>query len=421
MKAPFTVVSSSLRHRRAMADDRALIAHVLRRLTFGPAPGEVESYDGVAPIDVVRRLLDAAPLDPPLPELGTDDDYTLLMQWWVDVMSRPDAGLHEKMVWFWHGHLTSSFDKAEPAQMLRQHRLLRRLALGNFRELMQEITVDSAMLYWLDGSGSTAEAPNENYAREVMELFCLGRTSGAYTEADVRAGAIAFAGWWVDGDHGNEVRFDEESGPQGAVSLLGRRVSSASEAIDVICDHPACAPYIAGKLHTFFVGEAPSDDRRAELADMFMSSGLEIKPLVEAIVEHPSFMESVHNRPRSALEWFLAARRFYATEIDPWVLSLLGQVPFEPPNVAGWPGSERWLSAGATLTKAQTASDASWDTATLDDGDPVGAVLARAGLFDVSDESRAVLERAARSVDSRRDRSTVLHALVALSPEFSLA
>jgi uncharacterized protein (DUF1800 family) len=286
---------------------------------------------------------------------------------------------------------------------------------------MQEITIDSAMLYWLDGAGSIADAPNENYAREVMELFTLGRASGAYTEADVRAAAVAFSGWWVDGENGNEVRFDEESGPQAPVSLLGQRVSTAAEAIDVICDHPACAPFIAGKLHAYFVGATPSDARRAELADVFVSSGLEVLPLVTAIVDHPSFLESPGNRPRSALEWFLAARHFYGVDIDQWALSLMGQVPFEPPNVAGWPGNDRWLSAGATFTKAQTASDASWDTPTLDDADPVGAVLARAGLHDVSDVTRAALDGAAAAVDSRRDRSTILHALVALSPEFSLA
>jgi uncharacterized protein (DUF1800 family) len=342
-------------------------------------------------------------------------------QWWLELMSRGDVGLHERMVWFWHGHFTSSLEKASPSLMLRQHLLLREHAMGNFRDLVQAITVDAAMLYWLDGAGSRSEAPNENYARELMELFVLGRSGAPYTEADVRAAAHAFTGWWVDGDQDDEVRFDAESGPTGPVDLLGTSVGSAEEAVNAICDHWACAPFVAGKLHRFFTGEEPDEQRRADLAQVFVDSGLEIAPLVADIVRHPGFLDQRLNRPRPAVDWFVGLRTFYDVDMEWWVLDGLGQVPFYPPNVAGWPGDGRWLSAGAEYAKAQAAVDNAWDTPTLDGEDPIDEVLHRAGLYEVSASTVEVLRQAIEAVESRRDRATLLHGLVAVSPEFSLS
>jgi uncharacterized protein (DUF1800 family) len=403
-----------------MADSPALVAHILRRLTFGVHRDRLAQFAEADPSAVIETLLSEPAIEPAPPELGTDDDYGKLPQWWVDVMARPDSGVHERMVWFWHGLITSSLAKASPALMYRQHKLLRQHALGNFRTLLQEISVDAAMLYWLDGAGNTIEEPNENFAREVMELFALGAGSG-YTEADVRAGAEAFAGWWVDGDHDDKVQFDPESGPQSPVEFLGRKVSSAAEAIDAICDHPACATHIVDNVFAYLVGQPPEADVRTQLADQFRAGGLEIRPLVEAIARSDAFLNSGANRPRQALEWFIAFRHLVGAELDWGPLVGLGQEPFGPPNVAGWPGATRWISVGAEFAKAQQASDNSFDTETLDGNDAVSAVLAKAALFEVSDTTRAALQQAADSLDSRRDLSTLLHALVACSPEFSMA
>lgn len=400
-----------------MASDPALVAHLLRRLTFGPRPGEIDRYVGMDAGDIARSLLDAPPLEPDAPGLGSDDDYTVLLRWWVDVMSSPDAGLHERMVWFWHGHVTSSLDQAAPLMMYRQHELLRRHALGNFRDLMHEIAVDPAMLWWLDGAGSNSAAPNENFAREAMELFTLGH--GNYSEADVRAASTACSGWWVDEE--GRAQFDPAAGPQAPVELLGRRVASIDEAIDAMCDHDACAPFVAAEVHEALSGSRPTDERRAELAGVFRDNGLEIRPLVEAIITHPSFLDRSSPRPRSPVEWWVATRHLYSVDLEPWALDQLGQVPFAPPNVAGWPGHDRWISAGAMFAKAQLALDSAWDVGTLGDDDPVGELLARAGLVEVSEATRSMLDEAAQRVDGRRDRATVLHALVAMTPEFSLA
>lgn len=404
-----------------MDETRARIAHLLRRTGFGPHPGQVEALAPGGVKGALDAVLAAPPLEVAPAELGTDDDYGQLVRWWLEVLSRPEAGLHEKMVWFWHGHLTSSIEKASPLAMWRQHQVLRTHALGNFRTLLQQITVDAAMLGWLDGGGSVAEAPNENYAREMMELFVLGHDSG-YTEADVRAGAVALAGWYVD-DKSNKATFDAESGPTAPVTFLGRPVREAAEVVDAVCDHEACAPHVAGTLYRWFHGVAPDAPTLGALATVFRDAKLEIAPLVTAILTDPAFFERRLNRSRYPVEWFVAANAVLGVEgVDDYgVLEELGQEPFSPPNVAGWPGGPRWQSAGAAMARAAYAWDASGDSETVSTADPVAEMLAKASILEPTEETVAALRQAVASVEGRRDRASVLHALVVTCPEFCVA
>lgn len=405
---------------RAMDETRARIAHLLRRTSFGPHPGQVDALAGGGVNAALEAVLAAPPLTPDPVELGTKDDYRQLVDWWLAVMARPDAGLHEKMVWFWHGHLTSSVDKASPLAMWRQHTLLRTHALGNFRTLMQQITVDAAMLGWLDGDGSVAEAPNQNYAREMMELFTLGH-DGGYTEADVRAGAVALSGWMVD-DQSQKVRYEAESGPTGPVTFLGRSVREAAGAVDAACDHESCPPFIAGKLYRWFHGVAPDAATLGRLATVFRSSNLEIAPLVAEILRDPTFFDHRNNRARYPVEWFVATNALTEyTPDDYGVLEQLGQEPFSPPNVAGWPAGPRWLSAGATLARVEYAANAAADSEVVSTSDPVGDILAKASLYEVSESTVAALKTAVGGIEGRRDRASALHALVAVCPEFCVA
>lgn len=397
------------------------LAHVLRRLTLGPIPGAIESLDGTTPGELIRQLLDAAPLLIDPPGLTEDNESEVPPNWWVSTMRRSDAGLHERMVWYWHGHLTSSIEKSSGWMIVDQHMLLRRHALGNFREMLREITLDPAMLYWLDGSESDVAAPNENYARELMELFALGRDSGAYTEADVAACAKALAGYWVNEEDNNKVEFESDSALRRPVQFLGRPAQNVNEVIDIVCDHPACARHIARRLHVEFVGAEPSPERLDQLALVFRNNDLELLPLVEAIVTDSRFFDDAVPRPRSALEWFLAFERLVGAELDTWIMEQMGQLPFSPPNVAGWPDPQRWVSSGQLLAKAQTALDEAHGTEALDADDPVGEVLRRACLPEISAETRAVLEQIVTSTKQRLELSSLLHATIALSPEFSEA
>ena len=183
-----------------MADPTAaaLVAHVLRRLGC-PSDAQVASFaDGAtdphaAASAAIDWALDAKPR-PIAPDAVGDGGEDVTLKGWVDNMRSPDAGLHEKMTWFWHGLFATSSDKVgNLALMHAQQRLFRTHAVGNYATLLRAIVRDPAMLLYLDAAGSSVEAPNENLAREVTELFSLGR--GAYTEADVKAGALALAGW----------------------------------------------------------------------------------------------------------------------------------------------------------------------------------------------------------------------------------
>ena len=332
-----------------MADDRAAIAHLLRRTTFGPRPGQVEQLNAGGVAAALDGILAATP--PPIPAAPGMTGWDPII-WWMTRMADPAVGLHEKMVWFWHSHLTSSIDKVGQWQwMWNQHLLLRDNALGNFRTLMQAITIDAAMLVYLDGDPSVVTAPNENYSRELMELFCLG--IGNYTEADVKNGAKALAGYDVDWDTGN-VTFYPQYALTAPVPYLGKSVQTAQQLIDTVVDHPACAPWIAAKLYRFFVGISPSANRLTELANVFRNANLEIRPLVEAILRDPLFLDpSVRsNRARLPVEWVTAAFSAAGQSNPSWATSVsndLGQLPFEPPSVAGWPGGTRWLAASDAL------------------------------------------------------------------------
>ena len=396
------------------------MAHVLRRMAFGARPGRVEELEGAGAAALVESLLAAAPVDPGEPPLGTDDDQKSLVAWWLARLAADDAGLTDRITWFWHTHFTSSFDKVDQARMMAgQHRLLRSHALGNFRELLAAITVDPAMLVYLDGASSTGDAPNENYAREVLELFTLGR--GAYSEADVQAGARALAGWTVGED--GRANFDSLRAYGGDVVFLGRRGRlDADGVVDAICKHPALGAHVVTRLHAHLVGTELSDARRDELANLFRSSGLEIRPVVENLVRHPEFLApaSRYARVRSPVEWHTAAGAVLGTVIGPDELWSLGQVPFWPPNVAGWPDQRRWLNAGAALVRAHIARDNAWDSPVVDSSDHVRWALDRAAVHDASERTVESLRVAIAGVEGRRDRSTVALSLVVCAPEFVL-
>ncbi|MFE2997455.1 DUF1800 family protein [Nocardia sp. NPDC059246] len=405
-------------------DELAAVAHVLRRTTFGPFPGRVEDLVGRGGGgDVVESVLAAAPLTPAPPVFDEEADAASSgpVGSWLRAVADPAAGVHEKMVWFWHGHFTSSHDKVDTWDLMwRQHLLFRKFALGNFRELAQAVTVDGAMLQWLDGAGSVAQAPNENHGRELMELFTLGR--GNYTQRDVEAAAVALSGWSVD-DHGS-VAFDPESGNQRAVELLGRRVTTVRDAVDVLCDRPESARFIAAKLHHFLVGRVASDQRLTELAAVFTQARLEIRPLVAAILHDPSFAEARYTRPRYPVEWVTAALAVCgidnaATAFE--TMTALGQSPFYPPNVAGWPPGSRWVAPGTAVARAALAVNAPALTEIAGAGDPVAAAFTRASIFDPSPGTRTAARDLAFELRRYPEQAaTALLALVITSPEFTL-
>jgi len=409
-----------------MAPDHAdapTVAHLLRRTGFGPAPGEVESHASLD--DALDSVLAGATDDGAEMPDPNDGDTDAAIVWWLRRLRRTPNPLHDKLVWFWHGHLTSSADKASADMMARQHNLFRRHAAGNIRELLHAIVRDAAMLIFLDGAGSHAESPNENLARELMELFTLGR--GNYTEADVRAAAKALAGFTVDWDS-EAVGFDEEAAATGRQTILGVTDHfDADRFVDVICDDPACAAFFATALHRFFAGAVPSDARRDELATVLRDHDFEVLPLVEAILRHPDFAATRLNRARFPIEWFVAAHHAMGIDVrgdSIWSLGDLGQMPLYPPNVAGWPAGPQWVGAGRQLLKASLALDAVSDVFVEFGADPserAVAALRHCGVYEASVTTTAALEAAASSMDGVDGGDVLLLTLALTSPEAACA
>ncbi len=413
----------------------ALVAHVLRRLTFGPSEAHISKFvkDTADPKSAARAAIDwslAAPPRPLNPDKVTDDGWETSLRGWLDNMRSPDAGLHEKMTWLWHSHFATSSEKVgNVSLLLGQQRLFREHALGNFATLLRAILSDPAMLLYLDASGSSVESPNENLSRELMELFTLGR--GNYSEADVKAGALALAGWEVNYETG-EVTKNLESSLGGEVVYLGKRGRlGVDEVVDTILRQPACAEHIAGKIHAYLTGVNPSKQRLAELGSIFRDSGYEIRPLIESIVGHESFLSTRMNRPKYAIEWFVAAgmalgqpREGEEGDLNPWTLEQLDQLPFKPPNVAGWPPGPKWLSASQQLTRSAYVWGVSWWMRPIEGTDLVGATLRRCGMHEVSAATRQALHGAALATAGSADSLSVSRRLLTSalsSPEFALA
>ena len=410
-----------------MASDRAITAHILRRTTFGPFPGQVDEFAKTKPADLIDLIVTAKPEAAPEQLDGKDDYGQRMTTYWLERMLDRRPNLTEKMTWYWHGHLVSSLDKVPEKAMWKQHLLLRRHALGNFRELMKQITVDPAMLFYLDGNGSRGENPNENYAREVMELFMLGQ--GNYSEADIRGASRAFTGWQVDYET-LKLKWNAESAYDRPVEILGlRRAWTADAVIDAICDQPACARFVAERMYRYFVGHSPVEARLDEIAGVFRKNNLEIRPLIENILRGKEFLDALHARPRTPIEWLVPAlaitgnsmKKTEQFEFSVYNLNDFGQIPFRPPNVAGWPIDERWLSAGQMLTRTSYASRLPLAKPVIDRVEPtVDGVLNHVGLYDVSPKTRAAMQQA---IDQQTEFAKGLELLITLalvSPEFSL-
>lgn len=400
-------------------------AHVLRRLTMTVHPNILAQSKNQSPQELAHSIINdgyntkPGPVSLIDPAEGNPDDF---VNWWLEKLWAPEATLRDRMTWFWHTHMPSSFEKSELVHVAAQHQLLETHALGNFRDLLQALTVDAAMLQYLDGSYSAGDDPNENFAREVMELFALG--VGNYTEDDIRVAARGLSGWRVEYDT-KAVAFDRDAHYNRPLRFFGARKRWTNQMIiDTICDQPACARHVAGAIYQHLVGGEPSDSTLDELADTFRSNDLEIRPLLEAIVDHPDFLAGSRNRAKSAVEYLVgivAVLGLDSITPEPWALWALGQVPYQPPNVAGWPGDDRWLNASQVLGRSQLLFQSEVSERLISLVEPeVDVVLQHCGLFDVGDATRAAMQQAADEFPFEQTLELLL-GIALTSPEFQLA
>ncbi|HEY6981953.1 DUF1800 domain-containing protein [Reyranella sp.] len=282
-----------------------------------------------------------------------------LSNWWVDEMLVTDQPLVEKMTLFWHNHFTSSIQKVRYVPALyRQNTLFRREALGNFATLLKAVAHDPAMLIYLDGVRNVARQPNENFARELLELFTLGE--GHYSEADIKNAARAFTGWSIDRDGGRFVdRMQLHDG--GEKTFLGQSGHfTGDDILAILLRHPRTAETIVEKLWREFVSSTPDPGEVKRLAGLFRSGNYEMKPLLRALFLSPAFRDPVNRAAliKSPIELIVGTVHVFGLPVPdqtPLVRMIagLGQAPFAPPNVKGWPGGDSWITTNTLLLRQQ--------------------------------------------------------------------
>jgi uncharacterized protein (DUF1800 family) len=348
------------------------------------------------------------------------------------------------MLWFWHGHFTTGAAKVKLAPLLfRQHQLLAYHALGNFRQMLLAVTVDAAMLLYLDGHASLGNNPNENYAHGLLELFTLGSEGNNFERGDVKAAARALAGWYAAGypeEYGpykpDEIVavFDQASASPGEVTFLRQTDHfDVTSLVDRILAQPACAEWIARKLFRHFIH--PEPDRRSvtDLAAVFRANNYEIRPLLSALFRHPDFLSARArgSRARLPLELLLAAAAAFSVRSDFFdhdtFLRETGGVPFDPPDTLGWPLDGRWLGRAHALARAELGALAfklpdsnAAVKAVAAANNPVEAALRQTSLYEPSLSTRAGMVQLSASLGEPRLRARALLALAVASPEFAL-
>ncbi len=351
--------------------DSRKLAHLLRRAGFGARPSEWTEYAKLGIAGTTNRLLHPEavpdPFDPILHDIQGDyvdfDDMSSVRKWWMYRMSHTPRPLEEKMTLFWHGHFaTANYKVDNPRWMWAQNQTFRTHALGNFRTMLQAVSRDPAMLVWLDGAENRKGKPNENYGRELLELFTMGVGNG-YSETDVKEAARAFTGWRFNRDTA-AFTFDAGHHDDGVKTFLGQTGNfNGDDIIDIVVRHPSTAGFVCGKLFKYFVHETPTAADIAPLAHVYFGSGYDIRAVVGAILNSPVFYSDAayHARIKNPTEYVVVALRTLDAPFSAANNSLLsatrtmGQELFSPPNVKGWPGGKTWMNTMTLITRVNFA------------------------------------------------------------------
>jgi uncharacterized protein (DUF1800 family) len=363
--------------------DLGKVAHLHRRAGFGATWAELERDRAAGPAASVQRLL--------LPPPPSDDEEQILdglrrgavtersderlkAYWLYRILYQADP-LREKQTLFWHSHFATSNRKVNSAAlMLRQNETLRRYALGEFGVLLNEIARDPAMLLWLDAAGSKKDKPNENLAREFLELFALG--VGRYTESDIRQAARAFSGWVRVHDDRfrgvDELRLDAAQTDDGSKTFLKQTGAwKPADIVRITLEQPACAEFLCRKLYRFLVSESaePAPELIQPLAEELRGHQYAIGHVVGIILRSRHFFTSAVRRQRIKSPVEFSAGLVRALELPRGSVSLLalamkcdrqGQELFHPPNVKGWDGGKSWLNSTTVLERGNWIADLIW-------------------------------------------------------------
>jgi len=375
--------------------DRKMAAHLLDRAGFGGTPAEIDVLVGMGLENAVNSFIKADDDSDLFPrsellmpeqrllykqrekaaatederrevrrELGKVEGASMLdlRLWWLNRMRYTAAPLQEKATLFWHGHFATSNQKVNDSYLMwQQNDTLRRYALGKFPDMLKAMSRDPAMIRWLDLGDSRKNHPNENFAREVMELFSLGE--GHYTEKDIQESARAFTGYRVNYEKG-QFHFQEKDFDSGAKTFFDKTGPwTGDDIIDAIVAQPQCARFIGKKLWVFFVAENPSEEILGGIAELLISNGYDIGATLSTIFRSAAFYSPkvVHHQIKGPVQWMIQTTKMLEIPLpDSRVLenslSALGQVVFAPPNVKGWDGGRSWISASSLLYRYNLAA-----------------------------------------------------------------
>jgi uncharacterized protein (DUF1800 family) len=394
-----------------LLDGDVAVGHLLRRAGFGLSPRDAEEFRTLGFRGALRRLLDELDAPGPADPAGFDPyEPGAIQQRWLDRMVQGKAPLAEKLALFWHGHFATSDAKIqEPALMWRQYLLFRSRGAGRFRPLVEAVSRDVAMIRWLDGNANRKGVANENYARELQELFTLG--IGNYTESDIREIARAFTGW---GSRHHEFVFTDAFHDHGEKTVHGKKGDlDGDEVVGILTALPACRRFVARKLLRFFVHLEPTQGEVEEIAEVLARTGGDIRSALYAMFLSPGFRDERRHRAlvKSPVEFVVGSLRVVNAERTPlWAhgsLERMGQILFRPPSVKGWPEGTAWLNSAAVVERLKAArrmADAHPDAA--------GPVL------ELAFDNRLPGELAARLAGMKGKERL---ALALASPEFQLS
>ena len=306
---------------------------------------------------------------------------------WLDRMAANKGTLREKMALFWHGHFAVRAQGRNARVMQQYGNIIRQHALGTFGDLLMAVSKTPAMLQFLNNQQNRKNAPNENFAREVMELFTLGR--GNYKENDIKEAARAFTGWQFTPE--GEFAFRERVHDEGPKTIFGKKGAFRGEdVIKLLLEKPETARFVVDKIYRFFVNETPDTNRIARLADQFYKNNYQISDLMESIFVADWFYDNANRgtHVKSPVELLVGMRHALGVTFDQpqpqvFVQRTLGQVLFYPPNVAGWPGGRNWIDSSSLLFRMKlpdyVLKAAEVNVRAKDEGDVNAALLARKG------------------------------------------
>ncbi len=337
----------------------AQATRLLHRAGFGPRPGQADQLASLGLVGAVQSLTrpnGAATLSGPAPvddegnPLAPADAWGHDHLWWLDRMVRSDQPLVERMALVLHDWFaTSSAGVSTAQQMIDQSNLFRSACFGSFLDLFKAVTVDPAMLQWLNGIENVKSAPNENYGREMMELFSLGADRGAYTENDIREQARSLTGWradWSSEEGLHNFRFDPKRHDEKTKTVFGRAGNwSWEDACRLCVENPLHPSFFVAKLWSYFVPGPMPTARQTALEETYVGSGWQMRPVLEAILLSPDLYEGAPmvKPPVVQLASMLrAVGRYVDTTAWVWLCEEAGQRLFWPPNVSGWDDT-RWL------------------------------------------------------------------------------